>query len=65
MLPRLVELNELSQSQNVVRTEQVRNAVDMYEDAMLDRAFIWVKKSGGIDVPVSLNKTPPNIRAFD
>ncbi|OQU98958.1 hypothetical protein CLAIMM_04667 [Cladophialophora immunda] len=56
MLPELLKLNSLYHSQHSISTEQIRAAVTRYEDKMLDRAFQWVQKSGGIIPPeIDLN----------
>ncbi|KAJ4246883.1 hypothetical protein NW762_013435 [Fusarium torreyae] len=51
MLPQLVKLNEIAKKGTPPSTEQVGQALGVYEDQMIDRAFHWVKKSGGSSVP--------------
>ncbi|KAI8664256.1 Oxidoreductase [Fusarium keratoplasticum] len=53
LLPQLLHLNALAKSRpdNSVTTAEAKTAVDAYESAMLPRAFRWVAKSGGVNIP--------------
>lgn len=53
MLPELLELARLAKANSFVSNEQVETGCMRYEERMLDRAFRWVAKSGGISLPVS------------
>lgn len=46
-------MNEIAKSGETPSTKQLNQACARYEDKMLDRAFEWVKKSGGTSIVVS------------
>lgn len=52
ILPPLLHLNEASKSGNSPSTVEVKKALALYESKMIDRAFAWVQKSGGVSMPV-------------
>lgn len=52
-LPELLSLNEIAKSGETLSIKQINQACARYEDKMLDRAFAWVKKSGGTSIAVS------------
>jgi hypothetical protein len=52
MLPYLVELNDIAKGGRQPTAEEISSACCKYEAAMIDRAFNWVSKSGGISMPV-------------
>lgn len=54
MLPALLRLNDLSKFGNTPSKVQVEEAQAEYEQKMIERAFYWVKASGGASVPVSI-----------
>ncbi|OAL43318.1 FAD/NAD(P)-binding domain-containing protein [Pyrenochaeta sp. DS3sAY3a] len=52
MLPQLLHLNSLASIGPAHPTlEEIKTACKKYEDAMIPRAFAWVKKSGGVSFP--------------
>ncbi|KAF1936127.1 FAD/NAD(P)-binding domain-containing protein [Clathrospora elynae] len=52
MLPQLLHLNSLASIGPAHPTfEEIKTACDKYEGAMISRAFLWVKKSGGVSFP--------------
>ncbi|KAF2851803.1 FAD/NAD(P)-binding domain-containing protein [Plenodomus tracheiphilus IPT5] len=51
MLPELLRLNDIALSNKRTTTQDVTGACRVYEDKMFDRAFPWVKKSGGTSFP--------------
>lgn len=53
MLPELVSLDRIAKSGSSPSTAQISAACKRYEDSMIDRAFTWVKKSGGTSIEVS------------
>ncbi|KAH7142871.1 hypothetical protein B0J13DRAFT_503247 [Dactylonectria estremocensis] len=53
MLPELLELNRLANTGSPLSAPQVQARCRAYEDKMIDRAFTWVARSGGISQPVS------------
>ncbi|GKT64403.1 FAD dependent oxidoreductase/monooxygenase [Colletotrichum tofieldiae] len=50
--PRLLQLNEAAKSGKPPSSTDVEQALAGYEPKMLDRAFAWVRKSGGASIPV-------------
>lgn len=52
ILPPLLQLNEVSKPGNSPSTVEVKKALALYESKMIDRAFAWVQKSGGVSMPV-------------
>ncbi|KAF4478016.1 FAD-dependent monooxygenase SAT7 [Colletotrichum fructicola Nara gc5] len=50
-LPRILELKEKAQTGEGPSSEDVSTECNRYESAMIDRAFPWVSKSGGTNVP--------------
>jgi hypothetical protein len=55
ILPEILELNRLSKRGTSPTNEEIFAGCTHYEDKMFDRAFGWVKKSGGTSMPVSAN----------
>lgn len=53
ILPYLLELNDIALGGTAPTTEEISMACDKYEAAMIERAFNWVWKSGGVSMPVS------------
>lgn len=53
ILPHLLALNNIANSGDGPTTAQVQKECSQYESAMIDRAFNWVRKSGGASMPVS------------
>ena len=53
VLPELLSLREVTKSGKGPSTEQVGQAYARYENQMAERAFTWVKKSGGTSIVVS------------
>ncbi|KAF3389877.1 hypothetical protein DPV78_011630 [Talaromyces pinophilus] len=53
MLPELLSLDRIAKAGSTPSTAQVSAACKRYEDSMIDRAFTWVKKSGGTSIEVS------------
>ncbi|KAH7029779.1 uncharacterized protein B0I36DRAFT_270444 [Microdochium trichocladiopsis] len=51
MLPELLHLADLSRSGKGPTSAEITAALTRFEDEMIDRAFTWVKKSGGTSVP--------------
>ncbi|KAJ5094788.1 hypothetical protein N7456_010649 [Penicillium angulare] len=51
ILPYLLELNDTALSGTSPTTQQISAACDKYEAAMIERAFNWVSKSGGVSMP--------------
>lgn len=54
ILPYLLELNDVALRGTTPTTEEISMACDKYETAMIERAFNWVRKSGGVSMPVSV-----------
>ena len=54
ILPPLIELNKISKSGASPSSREVRTALEKYEALMIEHGFKWVKKSGGVSVPVSI-----------
>ncbi|KAF6832009.1 putative FAD dependent oxidoreductase [Colletotrichum plurivorum] len=52
-LPRLIRLNDLTKGGVGPSAEDVSIACEEFESVMFERAFSWVRKSGGTHVPVS------------
>ncbi|GKT74375.1 FAD dependent oxidoreductase/monooxygenase [Colletotrichum tofieldiae] len=52
LLPQLLQLNEAAKSGKPPSSTDVEQALAGYEPKMLDRAFAWVRKSGGASIPV-------------
>ncbi|OJJ78982.1 uncharacterized protein ASPGLDRAFT_53170 [Aspergillus glaucus CBS 516.65] len=50
ILPELLSLHEEAKTGVPPSTDQVREACTRYEDQMAERAFTWVKKSGGASI---------------
>ncbi|KAL5358852.1 hypothetical protein BJX96DRAFT_183382 [Aspergillus floccosus] len=50
MLPELLGLNRIVKAGSRPTTAQVSAACKRFEDGMIDRAFVWVKKSGGASI---------------
>lgn len=63
IFPELVQLSKTAESGTPVSSQDIESAVKRYEDKMIDRAFTWVKKSGGTSVPVRTSST--NLRFTD
>ncbi|KAJ4186452.1 hypothetical protein NW755_007747 [Fusarium falciforme] len=51
ILPELLVLSKTAESNILISSQDVESAVKRYEGKMIDRAFTWVKKSGGTSVP--------------
>jgi hypothetical protein len=54
LLPEILALNDIARSldDKIALTEaQIEQACQRYEDTMIDRAFPWVRKSGGTSFP--------------
>ncbi|GKT51446.1 ZEB2-regulated ABC transporter 1 [Colletotrichum spaethianum] len=58
MLPFLTDLASRDSEKKPVSTEDIRKAVNEFENEMIPRAFNWVKKSGGDNFIRLFNKTP-------
>lgn len=54
MLPELLALNDITLADKYPNTHDFQAACQRYESRVFDRAFPWVKKSGGTSFP-SLN----------
>ncbi|KAJ5741012.1 hypothetical protein N7493_000884 [Penicillium malachiteum] len=52
ILPHLLELNNMALRGSLPTTEEISMACDKYEAAMIERAFNWVWKSGGVSMPI-------------
>ncbi|KAJ4172079.1 hypothetical protein NW754_007677 [Fusarium falciforme] len=63
ILPELLVLSKTAESDILISSQDVESAVKRYEGKMIDRAFIWVKKSGGTSVPVRTSSS--NVRLTD
>jgi hypothetical protein len=63
ILPELLALSKTAESDILISSQEVESAVKRYEDKMIDRAFTWVKKSGGTSVPVRTSSS--NVRLAD
>ena len=55
ILPELLSLHETAKTGVTASTEHVREACARYENRMAERAFTWVKKSGGTSIVVSIS----------
>lgn len=54
LLPYLIELNDITAAEGrAPPLEEVSVRCTKYEDQMMQRAFSWVRKSGGTSMPVS------------
>ncbi|KAJ6035908.1 hypothetical protein N7540_000187 [Penicillium herquei] len=51
ILPQLLELNDIALTGSSPKTAEISAACDKYEAAMIERAFNWVWKSGGVSMP--------------
>lgn len=51
-LPELLKLNDAAKEGTPPSTGHISQALKAYEDKMIDRAFTWVKKSGGTSIMV-------------
>lgn len=54
LLPKILALNDSARSlddKDALAEAQIEQACQRYEDAMIDRAFPWVQKSGGTTLP--------------
>ncbi|KAJ5691551.1 hypothetical protein N7488_012286 [Penicillium malachiteum] len=51
ILPHLIQLNDKALRESLSTTEEISTACDQYEAAMIERAFNWVWKSGGVSMP--------------
>ncbi|KAL2673830.1 hypothetical protein Neosp_012274 [[Neocosmospora] mangrovei] len=63
ILPELLQLSKTAEFGTPVSLQDIESAVKHYEDKMIDRAFTWVKKSGGTSVPVRTSS--PIVRLTD
>lgn len=52
IMPHILELDNIAKSGEPLSIQQVESACTRYEDGMIERAFEWVKKSGGHSVLV-------------
>jgi hypothetical protein len=54
LLPEILALNDIARGMDdttALTNEQIERACQRYESAMFDRAFPWVRKSGGTSYP--------------
>src|SRR5690349_16450966 len=51
-LPQILRLNEMHKSGRPPSTEEIKQALDVFEASMLERTFRWVQKSGGSSILV-------------
>lgn len=54
LLPEILALNDIAKSlddKTAITTAQIEQACQRYENVMFDRAFPWVRKSGGTSFP--------------
>lgn len=54
ILPFMVELDKLFRNKGSLLDQDILPLIRSYEDGMIERAFEWVEKSGGSDIPVSV-----------
>uniref|UniRef100_A0A0D2XSL7 FAD-binding domain-containing protein n=1 Tax=Fusarium oxysporum (strain Fo5176) TaxID=660025 RepID=A0A0D2XSL7_FUSOF len=52
ILPELLELKRSAEAGSAPTTEEIQTRCHDYEKKMIDRAFVWVAKSGGTSQPI-------------
>ncbi len=54
VLESLVKLRDLAKKGHVIQESDIKNACSEYENRMIPRASLWVKKSGGQSIVVRI-----------